>query len=80
MNCLAEPAEVCSEPFPFVSMAAMANLSQVRSNILPQIFLTCCSLYERIETQNLGKSLAALAAMAALVSVVSMPQFGKFSE
>ena len=48
--------------------SATANLSQARSNILPQIFLTGCFLYERIETQNLGKdqSLAALAAVAGL--------------
>ena len=47
----------------------MANLSQARFKILPQIFLTGCFLKERIETQNLGKDqfLAALTAVAALL-------------
>ena len=47
---------------------ATANLSQARSNILPQNFLTGCFLQERIETQNLGKNqtLPALPAVAAL--------------
>ena len=35
---------------------ATANLSQARTNILRQNFMTGCFLYERIETQNLGKA------------------------
>ena len=46
--------------------AATENLSQVRPNILHPNFLTICFLYERIETQNLGKAqaLGALPAVA----------------
>ena len=47
----------------------MANLSQTRPNILPQIF---CFLYEHIETQNLGKAqaLGALPAVTPLYVVI----------
>ena len=52
----------------FQDRAATGNLSQARSNIILQIFLTGCFLYERIETQNLGKeqTLSAFLAVAAL--------------
>ena len=50
---------------------ATAKLSKARTNILPQFFLTCCFLLERIETQNLGKAqaLVALPAVAALLGI-----------
>ena len=48
--------------------SATGNLIQARSIIILQIFLTGCFLYERIETQNLGKeqTLSAFLAVAAL--------------
>jgi hypothetical protein len=47
---------------------AMANLSQTRPNILPQILLSGCFLKGRIEAQNIDKTqaLGALPAYAAL--------------
>ena len=64
------------------SRDATANLSQARPNILPQNFLTGCFLYERIETQNLGKdqTLPAFPAVAALdLKAAGAPamQFGR---
>ena len=50
------------------------NLSQARSNILPQNFLTGCFLKESIETQNLGKdqTLPALPAVTALLHTIGL--------
>ena len=51
-----------------VLRATTANLSQARSNNLPQIVLTSCFLYECIETQNIGKD-QSLAAVVVLRNV-----------
>ena len=64
----------------------MVNLSQARSNILPQNFLTGCFLIERIETQNLGKdqTFPAFPAVAALrflqIFLVAFSEYMNFTD
>ena len=65
------PISTMGERLCMHTRVATANLSQARSNILSQKFLTGCFLWESMETQNLGTdhTLPSLPAVAALHTV-----------